>query len=180
MKDEFDILICTPVMQAGQSLDNCVNQVFCLFNNNVLTHEMEHHMLYRSRPWYGMDPPVMYLGTAIAGQMESNYASASLMCSTVGFKDESLMSAQADALCEKNDTYNRHVWLWVVNDNWDASVLPELFDDEKSAAMRQYTTMKKEAECGPSVLSFCATQRTKKWEISMRFPTDFLLASHFS
>jgi hypothetical protein len=65
------------------------------------------------------------------------------------------VSAQADALCEQNDTYNLHVWLWIVDDNWDASVLPELSDNEKTVAMREFTKMRKEAECGPSVHDYC-------------------------
>jgi len=146
MANSFDVLICSPVMQAGQSLDNCINKVFGLFNIKLLTHEKENQMLERSRCHDLMEVPEIYVGVGVTDRMCASYEHNKMFIDMVGFEDELLVSAQSDVLGEKADSTNRHFWLWYTDQDWEAHVLP--IPDEATRHAQRLQTIKMKQEIG--------------------------------
>ena len=133
MQNTYDVLICTPVLQAGQSLDKSINKVFSFFDLDILTHEMEHQMMLRARPWANMEPPVIYVEEGTAGSRGASYNEQRNAVGDVDNDELSLADAQADVLAERADSHNRHLELWGLDEYWQ-SLFPLVSPEDKKYA----------------------------------------------
>jgi hypothetical protein len=122
---DFDVLISTPVLQAGHSLDNNIHKVFALLYAKVGTHSAQHQQLERARPWPGMELIEAYVQPGIGGRKMANYerqlrlASQHPMSMLQEDHNRELCKVIADVECEKAETYNRHYYLFRLDKNWD-------------------------------------------------------------
>jgi len=135
----ISVLICTPVMQAGQSLDGNIHKVFSFFDRGILTHEMEHQMMLRCRSWADMEDPEIFVQRGCSGRMQASYLQQLKATRVYGYDDDELMqTAEADVLGEKADSVNRHVRLWHLNRFWKVIQLKDIeIESEQFSQMKR-------------------------------------------
>ena len=107
---DCDVLILSPVLQAGHSIEKHIMKQFCFFDTNVQSHADEVQMFERVRRTKRvLEHPVLYIEGGRAGRKQATF-DRQLQHSSRYFDDHLVRSAYADYLCERADTYNRHFW----------------------------------------------------------------------
>lgn len=110
--EDTHVLVCSPTIQAGHSLEKHIVKQFCFFDLHVMSHgdEVQHfERLRRDKRAHEIETPVFYVAKGCGGRLQSNFEKQFLNSERyVG--DEILRSIYADIQCEMADSVNRHWW----------------------------------------------------------------------
>ncbi len=73
------VLICSPTINAGHSIECHINKMFAFLFLKVLSHDDEHEMLKRVRPRADLEVPEVFIQRGILGRALANYQKQSSM-----------------------------------------------------------------------------------------------------
>jgi hypothetical protein len=135
---DFDVLVVTPTLQAGQSLDGNINKIFGCFYQ-VLTHDGECQFLHRARPHPNMEDPEIFVQPGCGGRELASY-DAQLHVLSRTMPNAELAKAAADVEAEIADSNNRRYWLYKEDPMWDVHDLEA--PSEPSEVLTRYQQFK--------------------------------------
>lgn len=126
-QDDVSVLVATPCMQAGQSMDGWIHKTFAVYYCRVLDHQAEHQQLSRARSWEGTEPTEMYCQPGIVGRQQASFAARLAVESRRENCEAILASTWADVEAERADSANRHSYLYRIDRNYKCHELESKF-----------------------------------------------------
>lgn len=108
---EKRVVICTPVIATGHSIDGHVNTVFAFLHKNAITHKEEVQLLHRVRVSNTYDGSIVgFIEKGKGGRQECRQ-SKQLTIHENSIHPQVKLAA-AEMMSEMADTINRHYWLF--------------------------------------------------------------------
>jgi hypothetical protein len=106
------VILCSPTLQAGHSLDHVVDKQFIFLMLGVLSHTDEAQQILRARnPGDGRDA---FIQESTAGRLCADFEVQLSVASTMT-NDPLMQAVLADIHAENNDTQNRHHWKFCID-----------------------------------------------------------------